>query len=63
MLSASRPTPPKELIDRLRADPIRAPELIALAAAEYHAPAARSWLDETTARYSYEGPELARMAT
>ena len=32
---------PAGLLDRLRADPARAPETIALAAAEQHAPAAR----------------------
>jgi hypothetical protein len=39
------PSPPASLVDRIRADPTRAPELIALAAAERHGPAARAWAD------------------
>jgi hypothetical protein len=37
------PTPPKELWDQVRSQPDRAPELIALAAAERLAPGAESW--------------------
>lgn len=40
-----RLSPPRELLARLRADPIRAPEHLALAAAELHGPAARRWVD------------------
>jgi hypothetical protein len=46
----------------LRADPVRAPEHIALAAAEHHAPAAAAWLAEKHGRYAHDGPELALMA-
>ena len=35
--------PPASLVERIRADPVRAPELIALAAAERHGPAAQAW--------------------
>jgi hypothetical protein len=44
--SAEDPPPavPASLLERLRADPARAPELIALAAAERHGPAARDWV-------------------
>ena len=34
---------PPGLWDRLRADPLRAPEYIALAAADRHGPAAEAW--------------------
>ncbi len=37
---------PEGFVDRLRADPIRAPELIALEAARFHAPSARTWASE-----------------
>jgi hypothetical protein len=58
-------TPPKvpdSLWERLRADPVRAPEHIALAAAELHAPAAAAWAAEKRGRLGVEGSELARMA-
>lgn len=38
------PAPPEGLWDRLRADPSRAPETLALAAAERHGPAAAAWM-------------------
>jgi EcsC family protein len=53
---------PESLWARLRADPIRAPEHIALAAAEYHAPAAAAWAAEKRGRLSVDNHELARMA-
>lgn len=37
------PPLPASLIERIRSDPVRAPEYIALAAAERHAPAAAAW--------------------
>jgi len=37
-------TVPDPLLRRLRADPVHAPEIIALAAAERHGPAARDWV-------------------
>jgi hypothetical protein len=40
------PPVPTSLIERIRADPVRAPELIALAASERHGPAARDWAAE-----------------
>jgi EcsC protein family len=46
----------------LRKDPIRAPEYIALAAAEYHAPAAAAWVAEKRSRYAHDGGQLAEMA-
>jgi hypothetical protein len=53
------PAPPASLLDRLRADPVRAPELLALAAAERHGPAAMEWFTGQRARH----PEkLARKA-
>ena len=53
---------PSGLWERMRADPIRAPEYIALAASERHAPAAQEWLDEKQALYAHDGRELAIMA-
>jgi hypothetical protein len=53
---------PPGLWERLRADPVRAPEYIALAAAERHAPAAQEWADEKRRRYAHDGRELAVMA-
>jgi EcsC protein family len=53
---------PPGLWERLKADPIRAPEHLALAAAEYHGPAAEKWLADKQARYAHDPLELARMA-
>jgi EcsC protein family len=53
---------PDGLWERLRADPVRAPEHIALAAAAKHGPAAAGWVAERTGRYAVEGRELAKMA-
>jgi hypothetical protein len=53
---------PDGLLARLRADPIRAPEHIALAAAARHAPAAAAWASERRATYAVSGRELAGMA-
>jgi hypothetical protein len=53
---------PGGLWDRVRADPARAPEHIALAAAAQHAPAAAAWAQEKRSRFSHEGAELAQMA-
>jgi hypothetical protein len=38
------PKVPGSLLERIRADPIHAPEYIALAAAERHGPAAKAWV-------------------
>lgn len=53
---------PKRLWEKLRTDPLHAPEHIALAAAERHAPAAEGWVTEKRARYAHDNRELARMA-
>jgi hypothetical protein len=50
--------PPGSLLDRLRADPVRAPETIALIAAERHGPAAAAWAREQRHR----GLKAARAA-
>jgi EcsC protein family len=55
------PGVPESLWSRLRADPLRAPEHIALAASDQHAPAAAAWVAEKRGRYAVGGPELARM--
>ena len=53
---------PPGLWDRLRLDPVRAPEHIALAAARTFAPQAERWAAEKRSRYAVEPDELARMA-
>jgi hypothetical protein len=53
---------PPGLWDRLRADPLRAPEYIALAAADRHGPAAEAWVAEKRSRYAHGPHELALMA-
>jgi hypothetical protein len=53
---------PPSLWDRLRTDPARAPEYIALAASERHAPAAAAWLEERRKMYAHSPHDLAQMA-
>jgi hypothetical protein len=53
---------PSSLWERLRADPARAPEHLALAAAERHAPAAEAWLEEKRRMYAMSPAELALAA-
>ncbi len=53
---------PQGLWEKLRADPVRAPEYLALAAAEHHAPAAEAWVAEKRTAYAHDSAELARMA-
>jgi hypothetical protein len=53
---------PQGLWDRLRADPLRAPEHVALAAADRHAPAAAAWAAEKRGRLGVGDRDLARMA-
>src|SRR5215211_3104500 len=53
---------PNGLWERLRLDPIRAPEHIALAAARTFGPQAARWADDKRARFAVGPPELARMA-
>jgi hypothetical protein len=54
--------PPANLWERLRADPLRAPEHVALAASEYHAPAAAMWTDRRRRVYGTDPTTLAQMA-
>src|SRR3954464_7891224 len=54
--------PPPGLFERLRADPVRAPELIALTASEWHAPAADAWASKRRRVYGEGGKALGRMA-
>ncbi|MDA0163217.1 EcsC family protein [Solirubrobacter ginsenosidimutans] len=54
--------PPANLWDRLRTDPLRAPEHVALAAAEYHGPAALVWADRRRRLYKADPQTLAQMA-
>jgi EcsC protein family len=53
---------PPGLWDRLRLDPLRAPEHIALAAARTFAPQAAAWADDKRARFHVTPDGLARMA-
>ena len=53
---------PPSLWERLRADPVRAPEYVALAASERHAPAAAAWVAERKRMYAHSPAELAQMA-
>jgi hypothetical protein len=53
---------PEKLWERIRSDPVRAPEYIALAASEKHGPAADAWAAEKRRRFRHEGRELAKMA-
>lgn len=56
------PELPAGFIERLRADPVRAPELVALAAADQHAPAAAAWVREMRDRYALGPHELGLRA-
>ena len=53
---------PSGVWERLRADPSRAPEHLALAAAERHAPAAEEWAAEKRRMYAVSPRDLALMA-
>src|SRR5215212_3259465 len=53
---------PGSLWKLIRTDPVRAPEHIALAAAEKHGPAADAWAAEKRRRFAHDGRELAEMA-
>ena len=59
--AAGRQLPPG-LWDRLRLDPVRAPEHIALAASRTFAPQAAAWAADKRARFAVEPAELAKMA-
>jgi EcsC protein family len=54
--------PPRSLFERLRADPLRAPELVALAASERHAPAAAEWAERRRRVYGSDPAALGEMA-
>jgi hypothetical protein len=54
--------PPASLWERLRADPQRAPEHVALAASDLHAPAAAAWADRRRRVYGTDSKTLAQMA-
>jgi hypothetical protein len=53
---------PSELWEQLRADPARAPEHVALAAARVHGPAAARWIAEQRSLYAHGPAELATTA-
>ena len=53
---------PPGLWNRLRLDPLRSPEHIALAAAATFGPQAAAWATEKRSRYAVAPDELARMA-
>src|SRR5829696_2615372 len=53
---------PGSLWNRIRSDPVRAPEHIALAAAQRHGPAAEAWAAEKRRRFAHDGAKLAEMA-
>lgn len=57
-----RITIPEDLLSRLRAEPSRAPEIIALASAQLHAPQAATWIAEQRARYAHDDQWFARSA-
>ena len=59
--ASARELPPG-LWDRLRLDPVRAPEHISLAAARTFAPQAQRWTEEKRRRYAVAPAELAKMA-
>ena len=62
-VSADEPPPvPEGLLDRLRADPARVPEHLALAAADRHGPAAVRWREKMLSSYAMDPAELARRA-
>lgn len=53
---------PAALWRTLRADPLHAPEHVALAAAQRHGPAARDWVAARRSRHDVSGRELAKLA-
>ena len=59
--ASARELPPG-LWERLRQDPVRAPEHIALAAGRTFAPQAERWAAEKRSRFAVAPPELAQMA-
>src|SRR3954451_18783550 len=61
-VEATRADVPEGLFARVRADPLRAPEHIALLAADRHAPAAAEWAEAKRGRFAHAPAELAKMA-
>jgi hypothetical protein len=59
--ASARELPPG-VWDRLRLDPVRAPEHIALAAARTFGPQAERWAADKRSRFAVAPPELAQMA-
>ena len=55
-------SPPAKLWARIKEDPLRAPEHIALAASELHGPAAAEWADRRRRTYGTDPKKLAQMA-
>ncbi|MBJ7328263.1 MAG: EcsC family protein [Solirubrobacteraceae bacterium] len=53
---------PDDLLSRLREDPTRAPEIIALASAHLHAPQADKWIAKQRSRYSHDDASFASAA-
>jgi hypothetical protein len=53
---------PRRLWERIRNDPLHAPEHIALAASELHAPAAAEWAGKRRRVYGSDPKKLAQMA-
>ena len=56
------PDPPANLWVRIRTDPLHAPEHIALASSEQHAPAAERWADRRRQVFGTEPRALGQMA-
>jgi hypothetical protein len=61
-VTAERTEVPGSLWERVRADPVRAPEHVALVAAERHGPAAAEWAADKRSRYAHDERGLAEMA-
>lgn len=53
---------PDDLLERLREDPSRAPEIIALASARIHAPQADKWIAQQRSRYAHDDHWFASAA-
>ena len=63
MSAADEPTaPPASLLERLRADPVRAPEHLALAAADQFGPPAAAWAQRQRNVFGKHPVELGEMA-
>ena len=56
------PRIPPDLLGRLRAEPLRAPEIIALAASDAHGPSAAAWVRDLRSRYDIADDALAKKA-